>query len=655
NLVKGDTTTVIAKSCSLADSHGNKDPSIASTPNEDLPKTTCSFATVVRLKDSFSKVHFRALINEEKIKSFDCVLPKAATTKVKSRYENSIVSFFVGMDQVVEKGLWLIRKSPIILNKRTASVSLKKGKVTKVHVWVKLYNVPVLAYSKDGLSLIATQIVTMAIPDEEGDGHTKEVIRVVYKWKPPHCIDYQSFGHDTNLCPKHVRDEILKTSAMDAKANTMDENDDGFVEVKSRKKKKGANSWSFGGSSASSSVSTNDNGKGNGCSKPDLNSSNPFDVLNVEGEEMGESGQHPKVSKHVGTVHLNVNKKKAQEPSSSKSAINYVQEDKNVSSFLTLKTWDCINESDTDDEDVIPLYGSSLGGVSRSFDDQRVVDVVARKCSCRKWELIWIPCKHVVAACWNMALNDRETPLLEAWICRPKKKTKRSKLADEPFVKDGKLSKKGRTITCQSCGNIRHNKTTCKGLGCKNTEANDSASGQAQQAKLVVGHDSSGGSGVGAIIGLFVAGGQPGHANVGVESQSSSLSRWTKRRVVLGLDIWKQHVASITKGKFDCVLWNHCNMHEYVSLSVCCAQVFWMRTQLTDYGFHFDKIPMHPDLKAAIAISCNPVQHSRTKHIHLADMFTKALSKDRFNYLVRRLGMRCSTLAELEALANEFA
>nr|GEX69742.1 ribonuclease H-like domain-containing protein [Tanacetum cinerariifolium] len=49
---------------------------------------------------------------------------------------------------------------------------------------------------------------------------------------------------------------------------------------------------------------------------------------------------------------------------------------------------------------------------------------------------------------------------------------------------------------------------------------------------------------------------------------------------------------------------------EYVSLSACCAQVLWMRTQLTDYGFHFDKIPMYCDSKAAIAISCNPVQHS---------------------------------------------
>ncbi|GKB64028.1 retrovirus-related pol polyprotein from transposon TNT 1-94 [Tanacetum coccineum] len=62
---------------------------------------------------------------------------------------------------------------------------------------------------------------------------------------------------------------------------------------------------------------------------------------------------------------------------------------------------------------------------------------------------------------------------------------------------------------------------------------------------------------------------------------------------------------------------------EYVSLSVCCAQVLWMRTQLTDYGFNFNKIPIYCDSKSAIAISCNPVQHSRTKHIAVRYHFIK--------------------------------
>ncbi|GJV52527.1 retrovirus-related pol polyprotein from transposon TNT 1-94 [Tanacetum coccineum] len=83
---------------------------------------------------------------------------------------------------------------------------------------------------------------------------------------------------------------------------------------------------------------------------------------------------------------------------------------------------------------------------------------------------------------------------------------------------------------------------------------------------------------------------------------------------------------------------------------------------------------------SSIAISCNPMQQSRTKYINvchhfikeqvergiielyfviteyqLAGMFTKALSQDRFEYLARRLGMRCLTPAELEVLAKETA
>nr|GFB10754.1 retrovirus-related Pol polyprotein from transposon TNT 1-94 [Tanacetum cinerariifolium] len=103
---------------------------------------------------------------------------------------------------------------------------------------------------------------------------------------------------------------------------------------------------------------------------------------------------------------------------------------------------------------------------------------------------------------------------------------------------------------------------------------------------------------------------------------------------------------------------------EYVTVSGCCAQVLWMRTQLTDYGFFYDKVPIYYDSKSAIAISCNPVQHTRTKHIDVryhfikdhvkkgtielyfvgtkyqdADLFTKYLPEARFKFLVEKLGM----------------
>nr|GEU69115.1 retrovirus-related Pol polyprotein from transposon TNT 1-94 [Tanacetum cinerariifolium] len=44
---------------------------------------------------------------------------------------------------------------------------------------------------------------------------------------------------------------------------------------------------------------------------------------------------------------------------------------------------------------------------------------------------------------------------------------------------------------------------------------------------------------------------------------------------------------------------------EYIALSSCCAQVLWMRSQLTDYGLGFNKISMYRDNKSAIALCCN--------------------------------------------------
>ncbi|GJZ63124.1 retrovirus-related pol polyprotein from transposon TNT 1-94 [Tanacetum coccineum] len=115
-------------------------------------------------------------------------------------------------------------------------------------------------------------------------------------------------------------------------------------------------------------------------------------------------------------------------------------------------------------------------------------------------------------------------------------------------------------------------------------------------------------------------------------------------------------LVSCSSKKKDCTSMPSTEI-EYVSLSACCAQVLWMRTQLTDYGLHFDKIPMYCDSKATIAISCNPVQHSHTKHIDLRYHFIKEQveKEDRFKYLVRRLGMRCLTPEELEVLAIESA
>ncbi|GJX74270.1 retrovirus-related pol polyprotein from transposon TNT 1-94 [Tanacetum coccineum] len=105
-------------------------------------------------------------------------------------------------------------------------------------------------------------------------------------------------------------------------------------------------------------------------------------------------------------------------------------------------------------------------------------------------------------------------------------------------------------------------------------------------------------------------------------------------------------LVSWSSKKQDCTSMSSAEA-EYVSLSACCAQVLWLRTQLTDYGFHFDKIPIYHFIKEQVEKGIVEYQ--------LADLFTKALSEDRFKYLVRRLGMRCLTPDELEVLAIESA
>nr|GFB93225.1 uncharacterized mitochondrial protein AtMg00810-like [Tanacetum cinerariifolium] len=57
---------------------------------------------------------------------------------------------------------------------------------------------------------------------------------------------------------------------------------------------------------------------------------------------------------------------------------------------------------------------------------------------------------------------------------------------------------------------------------------------------------------------------------------------------------------------------------EYIAMSGYCAQILLMRSQLTDYGFDLNKIPLYCDNRSAIALCCNNVQHSRSKHIDFA-------------------------------------
>ncbi|GKU93722.1 hypothetical protein SLEP1_g7290 [Rubroshorea leprosula] len=111
---------------------------------------------------------------------------------------------------------------------------------------------------------------------------------------------------------------------------------------------------------------------------------------------------------------------------------------------------------------------------------------------------------------------------------------------------------------------------------------------------------------------------------------------------------------------------------EYISAVEASNHAIWLRKMLSDMGQpQFDPSLIYVDNTSAIAIAQNPVQHKRTKHVHvkyhvirqyiknkqiqllhcssdvqLADILTKSLPKQRFEMLREQLGVTRLALKE---------
>ncbi|XP_021991468.1 uncharacterized protein LOC110888244 [Helianthus annuus] len=138
---------------------------------------------------------------------------------------------------------------------------------------------------------------------------------------------------------------------------------------------------------------------------------------------------------------------------------------------------------------------------------QYVVNIEQKVCTCRRWEISGIPCKHAVAVNWDMAAHKQQVGPPEDWVhpCyyldtwkkayaykvgpingpklwpispvpttltpplhhkeagRPKKKRRRDQVeVENAMEKKGKLTRKGGTVTCKKCNVKGHNSRSCK-------------------------------------------------------------------------------------------------------------------------------------------------------------------------------------------------
>ncbi|KAJ0780385.1 putative transcription factor interactor and regulator CCHC(Zn) family [Helianthus annuus] len=145
--------------------------------------------------------------------------------------------------------------------------------------------------------------------------------------------------------------------------------------------------------------------------------------------------------------------------------------------------------------------------------EQRIVNVKQRTCSCRRWDLTAMPCRHAVACIWNMRLHGIGDGIpekyvdkaywLETWksiymqtiepingmdmwpksTCpttllppkfhktagRPKKSRKKSAVEIEELKKKvettNKMPKHSNSLRCSICNVKGHNRRTCKNKG----------------------------------------------------------------------------------------------------------------------------------------------------------------------------------------------
>lgn len=178
-----------------------------------------------------------------------------------------------GLRQVLEGGPWMIRGVPLFVFPWDPLQGLEKPEHKSCPLWVKLHNIPLAAFNREGVSRIASALgepkmmddhttamcdnawgrpgfakvlvdvwavgelkkeLTVVVPNMHGGKGVSVKIQVEYLWEPSQCSHCQVFGHKVGSC---VKAAAVKIAQKGKGKGTQEGGDDGFTVVRNRKAK----------------------------------------------------------------------------------------------------------------------------------------------------------------------------------------------------------------------------------------------------------------------------------------------------------------------------------------------------------------------------------------------------------------------------------
>ncbi|GJS23739.1 zinc knuckle CX2CX4HX4C containing protein [Tanacetum coccineum] len=229
------------------------------------------------------RINVFSMVAENRFEGVNISIPRKVVEKVSTRYENTLYGYFIGkrmafpvveyyvknnwnkyglkrimmnakgffffqfntrdgLDDVLEGGPWIIRNSPIILKEWTMKTSLHKEELTSIPVWVKFHDVPIQIFEEEGISLIATYIGKPIMLDSFTSSMCKEswgrssFARVLIEiasdsdFKENIIVGVPDLDGLGESCPKRV------VAAPEVTNIVRDDHDDGFQQVRNRKR-----------------------------------------------------------------------------------------------------------------------------------------------------------------------------------------------------------------------------------------------------------------------------------------------------------------------------------------------------------------------------------------------------------------------------------